>query len=165
MEEDGGRREKVFSWRSSGIGLMCLCQEDRYPSTRGRGGTATSISMPLRLQTAKKMCDTKRGGQKSGKQRKVGERRRERKRGGEKGAVLGSGYRATEGGPNLDRRIPRTRALRPQANLVSGGAIPDTATRGHTSSPCLTSSTGSTDRRRGTRTLSQPRAQPRGTGT
>lgn len=109
MEEDGGRREKVFSWRSSGIGLMCLCQEDRYPSTRGRGGTATSISMPLRLQTAKKMCDTKRGGQKSGKQRKVGERRRERKRGGEKGAVLGSGYRATEGGPNLDRRIPRTR--------------------------------------------------------
>lgn len=46
--------------------------------------------MPLRLQKAK-MCDTKRGGQKSGKQRKVGERRRERKRGGEEGAVVGSG--------------------------------------------------------------------------
>lgn len=67
-------------------------------------------------------------------------------------------------GPTWTEGSPGLGALRPQANLVSGGAIPDTATSGHTSSPCLTSSTGSTDRKRGTHTLSQPHAQGGGQG-
>lgn len=105
----------------------------------------------LRLQKAKKICDTKRGGQNSGKQKKSGSE--------EKGEEKGRGERDSgwlrlpepqRVGPTWTEGSPGLWALRPQAHLVSGGATPDTATRGHTYFPCLTSSTGSTNRKRET---------------